>query len=66
MVDYLHHHGSVQPALLSMLGMPQDEDEAGSMARLPSGLTRRVALNSAGTVWQSEKERARASTILPP
>jgi hypothetical protein len=40
--------------------------EAVSMARLPSGLTRRVALNSAGTVWQSEKERARASTILPP
>jgi hypothetical protein len=39
MLDNLHHYGSVQPALLSMLGMPQDEGEAGSMARLPSGLT---------------------------
>jgi hypothetical protein len=66
MLDNLHHHVSAQPALVSMLSMRQDESEAVSMARLPSGLTRRVALNSAGTVWQSEKERARASTILPP
>jgi len=50
-----------QPARLSMLGMPQDEGEAGSMARLPSILTRRVPLNSAPCRSQRRK-RPRANT----
>jgi hypothetical protein len=65
MLDNLHHDGqrsaSVQPALLSMLGMPQDEGEAGSMARLPSRLTGRVPLNSSPCRSQRRK-RPRANT----